>query len=471
LFLQDDWRVNAKWTFNLGLRYEYVGPYTEANNRLANIDHNANFTAVKEVFPGQVGPISGQRFSSSLVNPDRNNFAPRIGIAWKAAKKTVVRAGYGINFNTGAYSNFVQTLAFQPPFTFTQTNAATLGTGLPGMLQVQNAFPAPAVGALTNNYAVDSNYRLGYAQTWNANIQQDLGHNITMNLNYTGTKGTHLDELTAPNRTATGVLVPNVQPYNFLTSLGDSIYHGGTLNLRRRFNHGWSLNGSYTFSKSIDNASGVGGAANIVAQNALDLAAERGPSSFDERHKFNTSLTYELPFGTNKKLLAGKGFANKAFGNWTMNSNFSANSGAPLTIHVLGNFSDVARGSNGTLRANPVTGVPVYASSQTLTSYLNNAFLKTIGALAPFTVPATGTYGTLGRNTVRGPGSWDLDSSISKNFPLKESRAIDFRASFSNILNHARWTSIDSNLGSPTFGQVVGIGGMRHIQFNMSFRF
>ena len=140
----------------------------------------------------------------TLVRPDRNNFAPRLGLAWKPLRNTVVRAGYGINYNTSAYQSIVQNMAFQPPFSTTATNTQSAT----GQLILQDGFPPVPPGSITNNFGVDPNYRLGYVQIWNVDAQQQILPTLIMNLDYTGTKGTRLDILEAPNRTATGVLFP-----------------------------------------------------------------------------------------------------------------------------------------------------------------------------------------------------------------------------------------------------------------------
>src|SRR5207247_4843080 len=169
LFVQDDWRVRANLTFNLGLRYEYVSPVREANNRIVNLDVAPGFTGVVPAFPGQAGPFTGT-FPLGLVQPDRNNFAPRIGIAWRITNRTILRSGYGINYNTGAYGSLAQQLAFQPPFSVTQTNvnSAFLPLGL------QNGFPALPPETVTNNFGVNRDYKLGYVQVWNLNIQREF---------------------------------------------------------------------------------------------------------------------------------------------------------------------------------------------------------------------------------------------------------------------------------------------------------
>ena len=167
----------------------------------------------------------------TLVRPDRNNFAPRLGLAWKPLRNTVVRAGYGINYNTAAYQSIVQNMAFQPPFSTTATNTQSATT----LLTLQNGFPPVPPGSITNNFGVDPNYRLGYVQIWNVDVQQQILPTLILNLDYTGTKGTRLDILEAPNRTATGVLFPGVQPFYFEDSVGDSTANALSVRVRKRF--------------------------------------------------------------------------------------------------------------------------------------------------------------------------------------------------------------------------------------------
>lgn len=455
LFLQDDWRVHSKLTLNLGLRYEYVGPLTEANNRLVNLDAAGGFTAVAPVFPDGTGIFSGA-FPKSLVNPDRNNFAPRAGLAWSPLTKTVIRAGYGVNYNVGAYASFVQQLAFQPPFSNTSTNVTSVATPL----TLQNGFP-PTTGLLTNNFGVDRDYRLGYVQNWNLDVQRELTPGLVLNVSYNGAKGTALDMQRAPNRTPTGLRIPGVQAFLWQSSEGASILHSGRLRLRKRMQKGISIGGSYTYSKSIDNASSIGGGATVVAQNDLDLAAERGLSSFDQRHRAHINYTIELPFGTNKRWLSSGDAAAIVFGDWTIQGGMNARSGSPFTPRVIGSFADVAGGVNGTLRAN-VTGQPVALDGPTVRLFFNT------GA---FVAPPGGQFGNARRNSIIGPGAVTFDLSLNKNIPLKDTRAFDFRFQVNNLLNHANYTSIDTVVNSPSFGRVVSVGTMRRIQFNTRFRF
>ena len=456
LFVQDEWRLRANLTLNLGLRYEYVSPFTENDNRIVNLDVAPGYTAAVPVLPGNSGPFSGA-YPASLLRPDRDNFAPRLGIAWKPLPNTVVRAGYGMNYNTGAYSAIVQQLAFQPPFSITQTNVQSDAA----LLTLQNGFPAAPPGSVTNNYGVDLNYRLGYVQIWNADVQQQISPGLVLNLDYTGTKGTRLDIVQAPNRSATGTLIPGVQPFLFETSVGDSTAHAGTVKLRKRLQHGLSIGGSYTFSKSIDNASSIGGGGTVVAQNAFDLAAERGLSSFDQRHKLVADYLWELPFGHDRHWLTQPGPLRALLGDWNWSGDWTIASGLPFTPRVLGDFGDISRGTNGTTRAD-LTGEPIASADPTVLQWFNT------GA---FVAPPTGSFGDARRNSIEGPGQILFDMAFTKIVPLRDTRSLELRAQFANIFNTPRFSSIDTVVNSPTFGQVIAVGAMRTVQLTARFRF
>ena len=462
LFVQDDWRITGSLSLNLGLRYEYVSPFSEANNRIVNLDLNPTITAASPVFPGGTGAFTGA-FPITVVEPDRNNFAPRVGFAWRPMKKTVVRGGYGLNYNTGQYGSIVQNLAFQPPFAFTETNVSTASQ----ILTLENGFPAPTA-AVTNNFAVDKNYKLGYVQIWNLNIQREITPSLLLNLGYNGSKGTDLDMERAPNRLPDGSLrIADVQPFILETSQGDSILHAATVQLRKRMRHGMAAQGTYVFSKSIDNASSIGGGAVVVAQNDLDLAAERGLSSFDQRHKFLGNFTYELPFGTGKKWLNNNGgWLETVFGDWLWSGNVTLGSGFPFTPRILGSSLDISQGLNGTLRANivgdPYSGTcPNGSPVGTIECWFNtSAFVKPISG-----------FGDARRNSIIGPGQFTFGMSVSKTLLAKDTRALELRISANNVFNHPEYTSIGTVLGTPTYGQVVAAGSMRTVNLSARYRF
>jgi len=471
VYAQDDFRFRPNFSFNLGLRYEYNGPYTEAHNQIANLNVGSGFTSAQVVLPaGAVSPIpvSGAVLSStpSLINPDRNNFAPRVGIAWKPMKQTVVRAGYGINYNLAQYSNIIQNFAFQPPFAVTSTNVSSPAN----LLTLQSGFPATNA-AVTNNFAVDPNYRLGYVQIWNLDIQRQLPAGVVMNLDYNGSKGTRLDVERA-------ITIAGVQPFIYESSAGNSVFHSGSIRVRKRMAHGVAVSGTYAYSKSIDDASSIGGGGTVVAQNPFDIAGDRGLSSFDQRHKFTGNWIYELPFGENHRF-AQRGALSHILDGWQWSGDFSVGSGLHFTPRVLGNSLDINRGVSGSLRAN-ATGAPVSVSDPTTSEWFNTAAFcspaSSFGSGGPASAsicanPNGTSFGDAGRNTIEGPGQIVFDMNLSKTITIKESRALELRIQAANVFNTAHFTAINAIVNSLTYGEVTSVGNMRRITMLARFRF
>jgi len=465
-FVQDDWRYRSNLSFNLGLRYEYNGPYTEAQSQAANLIVGSGFTSAQLVVAaGAAVPMTTIPFirssNPSLIQPDRNDWAPRVGLAWKPQKKTVVRAGYGINYNLAQYGTMIQNFAFQPPFANTATNAtdvAALTAGSP--LTLSNGFPATS-GTVTNNFAVNPNYRLGYVQIWNLDIQRELPGGVVLNTGYNGAKGTRLDIERA-------LLVAGNQPFTYESSEGNSILHAGTVRFRKRMAKGIGLSAQYVYSKSIDDASSIGGGGSVVAQNAFDISADRGLSSFDQRHKFTGNWIYDLPIGENRHFVA-KGAWGHLFGAWQWSGDFTVGSGLYFTPRVLGGALDIGRGVSGSLRTNTVAGQTVALSNPTALEWFNTAAFCAPSATC---VSPSGTvFGDAGRNIIEGPGQVTLDMALNKTITIKESRALDLRFSANNVFNNVHFTSINTAVNSFTFGEVTGTGSMRRVIMTARFRF
>lgn len=450
LYVQDDWRVRSNFTINAGLRYEYQSPYAEENNRLVTLDVPPDFSAAVPVIAGSTGPFSGT-FVRTIVKPDRNNLAPRVGLAWRPMAKTIVRGGYGINYASVPYMSFAQRLASQPPFAVTDTRIGTLERPL----LLTDAFGTPIVDVTTNTFGVDPNYQIGYVHIWNADVQRDLTRTISMGVAYTGTKGSQLDIQRAPNRGPTGLRIEGVQPFIWESSEGRSIMHALSIRVNRRMAQGISGGATYTLSKSMDNASSIGGGAGVVAQNDQDLEAEWGRSSFDQRHRLTANFTWELPFGPNRRWLSGGGVPGVLFGGWILNGTFSMSSGTPYTARVVGDSADVSRGTNGTLRADYLGG-KISLDHPTIERFFNTSV---------FAVPAPGTFGNAARNTIDGPSSYTLNMSVMKNFSFPGTRGLSVRVQATNVLNTPQWGTIDTVVNSPTFGRVTSVRGSRSVQF------
>jgi trimeric autotransporter adhesin len=457
-FLQDDWRWKPSLTINAGLRYEYYSPYSEAAGQLATLDASPAFTAAVPVTAGGTSPFSGA-LPATIVRPFRTGYAPRVGIAWKAQQATTVRAGYGINYNASVYQSIAQQLAAQPPFVQTGTVLATAAAPLP----IETALTTITPGLTTNTYGVDPNYRLGYVQIWNADVQRDIARTYTFGIGYTGTKGSNLDILRAPNRNPDGTLrIAGVVPFIWESSEGDSILQSVTVRFRKRQTHGIAAGITYTLSKSIDDASSIGGSGAVVAQNDQDLAAERGLSSFDQRHRLSADFTLDLPFGANKRWFNGNGAMATLLGNWQVNGNMQIASGTPFTARVLGAITDVATGVNGTLRAN-YNGLPITISDLSAAEFFNKA---------AFSLPAPGTFGNAGRNTIIGPGMSVLNMGLTRNINFGQTRGMSIQLIASNVLNTVQFASIDTIVNDfKNFGTVTAARPMRRVQILTRFRF
>jgi hypothetical protein len=469
-FVQDDWRVLANLTVNAGLRYEYISPFAELDNRIANLDVTfspANIAGVR-VLPGGTGPYSGA-FPASLVRPDRNNFAPRIGMAWRLGKNTVVRSGYGINYNLAQYGTFIRNFAFQPPFAEAATNVSPYGN----FLTLENGFPSNSLTAVTNNYALDPNYRLGYVQVWNLDLQRQLPGNVQLNAGYNGAKGTRLDTERAlvPSCVATVTCTDLAAsaPFIYESSEGNSILHAASVRVRKRMSKGLGISASYVFSKSIDDASSIGGGGAVVAQDPFDLPAERGLSSFNQTHKFTGNWMYDLPFGDGRRFW-NKGALSHAIGGWQWSGDFTIASGLYYTPRVLGASLDITRGVSGSLRANVVAGESLQIANPTTAQWFNTAAFCVPGIHCASSTGGT-TYGDAGRNIILGPAQFTFNMAMNKTITIRETRALELRLQASNIFNTPYFSALNTTVNSLQFGQITGVANMRRITMVARFRF
>jgi hypothetical protein len=459
-YVQDDYRVISGVTLNFGLRYEYFGPYTEKNNRLTNLDHNADFSQVALVTPGQTGPVSGNKYNRSLVNADHDLYSPRFGLAWrpKFVKDTVVRTGYGINFNTTAYSSFATKMSDQPPFAVTQTNIANQqGCGTLTLSAAYNCSTA----TVQSNYGINPNYRIGHVQVYNLDIQHTFPAGIVFNVGYNGSRGGSLDVLRAPNRTPSGLLNPNVQAFTYEDSQAFSRQNSLAVNARKRMQKGVALQATYTYGHSIDDASSIGGGGNTVAQNDLNLRAEESNSSFDIRQSLSGNFVYELPFGPNRAFLASGGPVSKIFDGFNLSGTFSFATGGYFTPSYSNTAAETATGSNGTLRPDRNFAVPI-AGPKTVREWFNPA---------AFTAPAANSYGTASRYSIQGPGTINFNAALARNFSFGGTRGLETRMSATNAFNTVRYAGIDTTENDPTFGEVRSTGAMRSLTFLARYRF
>jgi hypothetical protein len=412
------------------------------------------------------------------VNGDPNNLSPRIGFAWRPSAKhsRVIRGGYSIFYSGSSYPQMATKLAGQPQFSTTASlsnNVANVLAGNPLTLQcgfiVTPACPNTPIaplGTVTNNYAIDKNYRIAYAQTWTIALQQTLPHNVLMELEYIGTKGTGLDIVENPNQLPPGTLatikgpVTNSTGFVFETDHGNSIFHAGQVRMTRRFTRGMSAVVLYTFSKSIDDSSTfTGGGSGTMVQYLNDLSLERALSNGSQKHRLATTYMLSSPVGVHG-LWRNGGWKTKAFTGWTLGGTFAANSGSPSTA-LLGGSLGSSRGTS--IRTNyraEATGVSISGGDY---PYFNEA---------AFTTPASGTYGDAGRNTIPGLPSISLSAALNRGWRFGESRKqLQLRLSANNVLNHVQITGFGTTIGSSTFGLATSASQTRTVSLNLRFSF
>ncbi|HUS07901.1 MAG TPA: hypothetical protein VMZ52_16480, partial [Bryobacteraceae bacterium] len=284
---------------------------------------------------------------------------------------------------------------------------------------------------------------------------------------YLGTKGTRLDIERSPNRAAPGSpltaeerrQIGNAVGFTYESSDGNSIFHSGHVRVIRRFQRGMSAGATYTFAKSIDNASTFGGAGNTVAQNDRDLSLERGLSSFDQRQVLSVNFMIASPFGQNGILHTDYGWPNKLLEGWNLTGSINAHSGTPFTARVLGNQSNSGgTGVIGSGRAD-ATGLPQNSGP----GYFN---------LLAFIIPTPGHFGTAGRNTIIGPGFLSMNMGLMRSFRLGDDRRrLEFRVEATNFSNHVNITGIGTVVNANNYGIATNAGQMRTISSTLRFRF
>jgi outer membrane receptor protein involved in Fe transport len=473
-FAQDEIRVRPNLTITAGLRWEYFSPLSEKHNLLSNFDASGNLVQV------------GSPTLPLLYHRDLNNFGPRLGISWSPRGRTVVRAAYGIYYDytpqnnmianytnsAGVATNPVPSLSSSPYFVGAQDfNSGPWNGTATGPVFTPTVFPQSI-------FVTDPGLRTPYVQSWNLNIQREVTHALAFEIGYVGSKGTRLTRLYDANQgrdpNINTPAYPQYAAVDVFSGSANSTYHGLQTTVRFQQFHGFSGFSTYTFSKSLDGASdGINfNFANAAfPQDSTNLAAEKGPSTFDTRHRWTTLFNYAVPDIHHLPHLLGTG--------WQLNSIITVQSGRP--INIITDAGGV--NSNFVQRPDVVPGVsPILPNWTPTTGYLNpNAFAyPAVTAADP-----NGYFGNLGRDQIFGPGFWNYDFSTTKNFQFRERFQLQFRAEFFNIFNHPNF-ALPSNVvspGSSTAGLItqtpdvaqgnpgLGGGGPRVMQFGLRLQF
>ncbi|MGA2632291.1 MAG: carboxypeptidase regulatory-like domain-containing protein [Terriglobia bacterium] len=492
-YAQDSYKVSPRLTLNLGLRYDLPFPYTEIRNR-QNLfvpgvqSHVMPNAPVGLQYPGDPGVPAG------LIPTETKAFAPRIGVAWDptGSARWLVRAAYGIFYDPyyNGQGGPLQTPISAPPYL--RTAQLLFPGSLSDPFANGNPFAAQFAEPMTL-LTLSPQLRLPYAQDWNMNIERSFGADWLFEIGYVGTKGTKLPRfiegnpsLPLPGQTWTDqqnnfdqqriYCVPNAQGNCTYSSVGlivggaNSSYNALEASLKKRFSRGVSLLASYTYSKSIDDVSSfnITGSAsqpaageNDLAQDPFNLAAERGRSMFDARHRFVLSYQWELPYWRH-----AHNWYQHVLGSWQVNGITTFMSGTPLTV-VDQSYNYNAPEITGFSAFRPnLVGNPNSGPKAVGEWFNTSAFQR----LDLSTTPA-GVYGNAGRNIVQGPGLGQWDFSAFKNLRLTESNSLQFRAEFFNVFNRANFRLPNGDISSPTFGQIQQALAPRLIQFALKFMF
>ncbi|MGH9769517.1 MAG: TonB-dependent receptor domain-containing protein [Blastocatellia bacterium] len=507
-YIDDTWKLTPKLTLNLGLRYEYTPPWFDKTGRLVNIfvpffDNTPN-VADKSRHPVFIRTGGGDfyeglalrfnpaiqvardgRLGERLVDDDRNDFAPRFGLAYSPTSKWTVRLGGGVFYSQDTGN---------PRFDMARNLAGRRrDEATPTLIDLNWNAPFRSLGSsvvVSNPYVLGNIFarRTPYVLQYMLNVQRELGGNMLVEVGYLGSLGRKLESMRAFNEAIPGTVgsTTDRSPYPEFSRIqevdgsGKSSYNGVSLKLEKRFSAGLSFLTGYTFSKSIDNASAIRshGGDTLFPQNSYNLAAEKALSGFHTSHRFVGSATYELPFGAGKRLLDRGGIVNVLLGGWQFSPIVAIQTGFPLTVT---SGRDVALTGGGFDRPNNKAGqnAVLPRDQRTIDRWFNTD---------AFVIQAPGTFGNVGRNTIIGPGFIQVDMALIKNFRFTESKSLQFRFEAFNAPNHPNWGNPGTGIpkeerlepngtirvipANANFGKITGMRGtMRELQFGLKLIF
>jgi len=463
-FIDDNWQISRTLTLQMGLRWEYLAPWHEINDLEGSFDAGTGKIAFHKVpsnLPAQLVPLvinQDNFFPAGILQKDLNNWGPRVGLAYTMNDVTVLRTGFGVyydnlNLNELQFSRLVPPMygqfSLQPTRTDLSMNADVLFPDLNNIPQ----FPAP--------FSMDPSNRNAYTVQWNGNIQRSLGNQYLFEVAYTGSRSYNEHKRYNINQAIPGTTpIQTRVPYPafqsailYSSDAGWAHFNGVSFRLEKRYSDGLFFLGNYQLSKSTDNGSGEI-EANDTAY-AWDLNADKGYARYDQRHRAAISFGYELPFGPGKPLLSSGGPVAYVFGGWQVQGIVRAASGFPLSVSATsvcqcGNYvpqrvNIVSPGNFGILD-NPS---PTHWFDQTA-----------------YSAPLAGTQGNAGRNTIRGPGTQQVNFSVSKRFPVARAR-VEFRAEMFNLFNRNNFGNPDTNISNSTVGTITTADDGRSVQLGL----
>lgn len=506
LFFQDDWKASRTFTVNIGMRWEYMTPIYEKDDRQINVD----------TFAGTLVRTGGQ-YGRALYNAYKKQFMPRIGFAWTPdafKNKLVVRGGYAYqSFMEGTGANL--RLPLNPPFfvetdfTYDPRTPGSIRTGFSDVVtaNITLDMPRPASAGTTpqlQGRAWDLNLRPQTTGQVNFTVEYQFDNATSIQAGYVGQKGTHLVAPVEANQPLAGTgpfstwtninlrrplinRLPNLGNIARTESSATMDYHSLQVVGRRRFAQGLDFLASYTYGKTLtDNlgyyGSGFTSGEGAYWQNAYDRRSNRGPSFFDIRQNFSLAGTYFLPFGKGQKFGSGMSrLADLIVGGWNSNFTVLTRTGLPITVRANDRTGQAVRGN---VRANYYRALVVNEGNRNVDNWFGlptdrsqvfcaGGVTAVDNGQCAYGQPADGSFGNSGIGTERGPGYFSADISIGKRFRVSESNYFDFRMEMFNAFNNVSWAPPGANVGAPASFGVIGsqVQAPRNIQFGLKYHF
>ncbi len=449
-FVQDDWRVTEKLTVNLGLRYDFMTPSYERDNRQANFDP-ATGTLVYA--------SDGSLEDRALVTPDRNNVAPRVGVVFALDDKTVLRGGYGVFYNPIDRIGSEDQVALNPPG-LRNINQQTTSTTAP-VLVMSEGFPAnyldPANIVLSRLLVraanpVGTNARY---QQFAAGIERQVGGDFVASVDVIGNIGRNIAVLRNLNQPANGNGArpyPNFSHIQWRDPIGESSYKGVDVSVEKRLSKGYSFRVAYTLGDAQDQAPEHLAATSGRQQDTNDTEAWKGPADFDIRHRFVTNFVVQPPIGDGRAVNLGR-VGNAVLGGWTVAGIYTARTGRPFTV--------TQGGLEGATWMPNVVGDP--SGEETVDSWFNAAAYQRVAA---------GTFGNNTRNSLRGPGYATFDMSVQRRVAFTSRIAATLRWDVFNLFDRANFGNPNSDITGANVGTISSLAGdPRAMQFSVRLHF
>ena len=494
-YLDDTWKATPKLTVTLDARYEYASPFIDGQGRFGSLDYHAstptntvwgvagNVNTSQLLVPLANSPgVTINRVSPGFFNPDRDNWSPRVALAYRLPHDAVIRTGYGIFYDFNQ-SNVQDTgdIMGQWPFGFPDFTPPDLTTPtatnpVPQHILGVNVFPSfvPTPVPVANpGFAANRVNQRPYVQDWNFGIDKSFGNNWLISATYLGSKGTNLvitptiniAPTPGPGNPQLRAALPQFAPFETTADWGNSNYEAGELKIQKRFSQGLTFLTSYTYSHCLDYQSAAHGSAQAGEgiQNGLQFWNDYASCDFDVPQNFVNSYVYDLPFGAGQRFASGSGWVSKyLLGGWQTTGILSLHSGFPFNLAVPFDNANTGSGTLGSVERPSLVGQLLPSGFQQNVQHWFNA--SAVAAI-PF------TYGNLGRNVLRQDGVQNFDFGLFKHTQLTESKELEFRAEVFNLFNTPFFQPPDPNISDLTFGQVLGAGNPRFIQFGLKLIF